>query len=58
MPPHFLYIYGVRMEKFTFISERTVDEEQVDGIHFLRVWERSTRSNKIKNNVKSYYKYM
>jgi len=37
--PHFQYIYeyGVYMDKFTYISERTVGKEQVDVIHFLRI---------------------
>ena len=40
------------MDKFTCISERTVGKEQVDGIHFPRIWERSIRSEKIKKKKK------
>jgi hypothetical protein len=47
LAPNFLYTYGVLTDKFSFISERIVGKEQVDGIHFLRMWERSTRSEKI-----------
>jgi len=43
MAPHLLYMYGVHMDKLTYIAERIVSKEQVDGIHFLRIWERSTR---------------
>ena len=41
------------MDKFTCISERTVGKEQVDGIHFPRIWERSIRSEKIKKKKKN-----
>jgi len=46
MAPHFLYMYCVHMDELTYISERIVGKELVDEINFLRIWERSTRSEK------------
>lgn len=43
MGPHFLYMCGVLMDKFTHIFERIIGKEQVDGIHFIIIREGSTR---------------
>jgi hypothetical protein len=56
MPQHFLCIYGVHIDTFKFISQRIVGKVLADVIQLLRIWERSTRSDKTKKNVKNDFK--